>query len=43
MRRLGLFTINLELGERTLDTLPRIANTSVIRIELGPETRAMIE
>jgi hypothetical protein len=40
---MGLFTINLELGERTLETLTRIASTSVIRIELGPETRAIIE
>jgi hypothetical protein len=40
---LGLFTINFELGEKTLETLTRIAKTSVVRIELGPETRAMIE
>ena len=40
---MGLFTINFELGEKTLETLDRIAQTSVIRIELGPETRAMIE
>jgi hypothetical protein len=40
---MGLFTIHFELGERTLETLTRIASTSVIRIELGPETRAMIE
>jgi hypothetical protein len=40
---MGLFTINFELGEKTLETLDRIARTSVIRIELGPETRAMIE
>jgi hypothetical protein len=40
---MGLFTINFELGEKTLETLDRIATTSVIRLELGPETRAMIE
>jgi hypothetical protein len=40
---MGLFTINFELGEKTLETLDRIARTSVLRIELGPETRAMIE
>jgi len=40
---MGIFTTNFELGERTLDTHTRIASTSVIRIELGPETRAMIE
>jgi hypothetical protein len=39
----GLFTVNFELGDKTLDALTRIANTSVIRFELGPETRAMIE
>jgi hypothetical protein len=39
----GLFTINFELGEKTLETLTRIAETSVFRLELGPETRAMIE
>jgi hypothetical protein len=39
----GLFTINFELGDKTLETLMRIANTSVIRFELGPETRALIE
>jgi hypothetical protein len=41
--RVGLFTINFELGDKTLETLTRIANTSVIRFELGPETRALIE
>jgi hypothetical protein len=40
---MGLFTINFELGEKTLETLSEIARTSVIRFELGPETRAMIE
>jgi hypothetical protein len=40
---MGLFTINFELGDKTLETLSRIASTSVIHIELGPETRAMIE
>jgi hypothetical protein len=40
---MGLFTINFELGERTLETLSEIARTTVIRFELGPETRAMIE
>jgi hypothetical protein len=39
----GLFTINFELGDKTLKTLTRISSTSVIRFELGPETRAMIE
>ena len=38
-----LFTINFELGEKTLETLTRISSTSVVRFELGPETRAMIE
>ena len=40
---MGLFTVNFELGEKTLETLDRITRTSVIRFELGPETRAMIE
>ena len=40
---MGLFTINFELGDKTLEALTGIANTSVIRFELGPETRAMIE
>jgi hypothetical protein len=40
---MGLFTINFELGDKTLETLDRIATTSVLRIELGPKTRAMIE
>jgi hypothetical protein len=40
---MGLFTINFELGDRTLDALTRMASTSVIRFELGPETRALIE
>lgn len=40
---MGLFTINFELGDKTLETLTRISSTSVIRFELGPETRAMIE
>jgi hypothetical protein len=39
----GLFTINFELGDKTLETVTRLANTSVIRFELGPETRSMIE
>jgi hypothetical protein len=39
----GLFTINFELGDATLKTLRDIAKTSVVRFELGPETRAMIE
>jgi hypothetical protein len=39
----GLFTINFELGDRTLETLTQITNTSVVRFELGPETRALIE
>lgn len=40
---MGLFTINFELGDKTLETLTRISSTSIIRFELGPETRAMIE
>jgi hypothetical protein len=40
---MGLFTINFELGDKTLETLTGLANTSVIRFELGPETRSMIE
>jgi hypothetical protein len=39
----GLFTINFELGDKTLATLRQIANTSVVRFELGPETRALGE
>jgi hypothetical protein len=39
----GLFTVNFELGEKTLATLHEIAIKSVVRFELGPETRAMIE
>jgi len=39
----GLFTINFELGDKTLETLTRLSKTSVIRFELGPETRGMIE
>jgi hypothetical protein len=38
-----LFTINFELGDKTLETLTRISNNSVIHFELGPKTRAMIE
>jgi hypothetical protein len=40
---LGLFTINFELGDKTLETLTQITSTSVVRFELGPETRALIE
>jgi len=40
---MGLFTIHFELGDKTLDALTRISSASVVRIELGPETRAMIE
>ena len=40
---MGLFTINFELGDKTLETLTRVSKTSAIRFELGPETRAMIE
>lgn len=40
---MGLFTVNLELGENTRETLLKIASTSVLRFELGPETRALIE
>jgi hypothetical protein len=40
---MGLFTINFELGDKTLQTLTRLANNTVIRFELGPETRSMIE
>jgi hypothetical protein len=39
----GLFTINFELGDKTLEMLTRVSKTSVIRFELGPETRGMIE
>jgi hypothetical protein len=39
----GLFTINFELGDKTLQMLNAISTTSVIRVELGPETRAMVE
>jgi hypothetical protein len=39
----GLFTIEFELGDKTRDTLRRLAKESVIRVELGPETRALIE
>jgi hypothetical protein len=38
-----LFTVDLELGDKTLETLTQISSSSVIRIELGPETRSMIE
>jgi hypothetical protein len=38
-----LFTVDLELGERTLEALTRISSSSVIQVEIGPETRAMIE
>jgi hypothetical protein len=40
---LGLFTIHFELGDKTLETVTRIASTGVIHFELGPETRAMLE
>jgi hypothetical protein len=40
---MGLFTIDFELGDKTRDTLNRIADESVIHFELGPETRALIE
>ncbi len=40
---MGLFTVNFELGEKTLETLRQLSNTTVIRFELGPQTRAMIE
>jgi hypothetical protein len=39
----GLFTVNFELGDKTLATLREIASKSVLRFELGPETRSMIE
>jgi hypothetical protein len=32
----GLFTINFELGDKTLETLTRVSNSSVIHFELGP-------
>jgi len=38
-----LFTVDFELGAKTRETLRQIANTSVLRFELGPETRALIE
>lgn len=40
---MGLFTINFELGDKTLRTLTRLSETSVIRFELGPDTRSLIE
>jgi hypothetical protein len=40
---MGLFTIHFELGEKTLETLSQLAKETVVRFELGPETRAMIE
>jgi hypothetical protein len=40
---MGLFTINFELGDKTLETLKEISNSSVLRLEFGPETREMIE
>jgi hypothetical protein len=40
---MGFFTIELDLGDKTRDTLKRLAKESVIRFELGPETRALIE
>lgn len=40
---MGLFTINFEFGDKTLETLAHITKTGVIRFELGPETRTMIE
>jgi hypothetical protein len=39
----GLFTINFELGDKTLEMMTRVSNAAVIQFELGPETRAMIE
>jgi hypothetical protein len=41
----GLFTIEFEFefGDKTRDTLRRLAKESVIHFELGPETRALIE
>jgi hypothetical protein len=51
---MSLFSVNVEVGNKTLDTvkqmsddtlrtLVQIADTAVIRFELGPETRAVIE
>ena len=40
---MGLFTIHFELGEKTLETLSQLAKETVVRFELGPETRALIE
>ncbi len=40
---MGLFTIDFELGDKTRETLHRIAEDGVIHFELGPETRALIE
>jgi hypothetical protein len=40
---MGLFTINFELGDKTLETLGRIGNRLIISFELGPETRAVLE
>jgi regulator of RNase E activity RraA len=38
-----LFTVDLELGDKTLEALTRISSNSVLQVELGPQTRAMIE
>jgi hypothetical protein len=40
---MGLFTIHFELGDKTLETLSQLAKETVVRFQLGPETRAMIE
>jgi hypothetical protein len=42
-RRGGTLHGQLRTGDKTLATLKQIASTSVVRFELGPETRAMIE
>ena len=38
-----LFTVDLEIGDKTLETLTRISSSSTVHVELGPDTRAMIE
>ena len=40
---MGVFTIHFELGDKTLETPGQLAKETVIRFELGPETRGMIE
>jgi hypothetical protein len=39
----GLFTIHFELGDKTRETLRSLAKETMVRVELGAETRALIE